>query len=88
MQIISFVFFGLTALVFAALSMLSGIGALALSFFVGMEDPFSVIAGTGTVGIVLAGGAVLVLASLLVLIFAAIPGSGRSKKAAPAPAEA
>ena len=76
------------ALVCAALSMLSGIGALALSFFVGMEDPFSVIAGTGTVGIVLAGVAALVLASLLVLIFAAIPGSGRSKKAALAPAEA
>ena len=76
------------ALVCAVLSMLSGIAALALSFFVGKEDPFSVIAGTGTVGIVLAGVAVLVFAALLVLIFAAIPGSGRNKKAAPAPAEA
>lgn len=76
------------ALVCAVLSMLSGIAALALSFFAGKEDPFSVIAGTGTVGIVLAGVAVLVFAALLVLIFAAIPGSGRNKKAAPAPAEA
>ena len=76
------------ALVCAVLSMLSGIAALAMAWFVGLEDPFSVIAGTGSVGLVLAGVAALVLAALLVLIFAAIPGSGRNKKTAPAPAEA
>lgn len=76
------------ALVCAVLSMLSGIAVLAMAWFVGLEDPFSVIAGTGSVGLVLAGVAALVLAALLVLIFAAIPGSGRNKKTAPAPTEA
>ena len=68
------------ALVCAILAMLSGIGAVALSVFVGLEDPFSAIAGTGSVGVVLGGVVALVFAALLVLVFAALPGSGRTAK--------
>lgn len=81
------------ALIPAALSMAASLAAIMLALFFGMEDPMSVIARTGTVGIVVVGVIALAVAALLVLIFAAIPGSGRTKPAAKAaetaePAEA
>ena len=76
------------ALVCAVLALLSSLGTVALSQVLGRENPLSAIAGTGNVGIVLIGVQALIVSSALVAVFAALPGSGRVKKAEAAPAEA
>ena len=74
------------ALIPAALGLTLSLGAVIAAVISGTEDPMSVIAGTGTVGIVLGGVIALAVAALLVTVFAAIPGSGRLAPAAAASA--
>ena len=75
------------ALIPAILATAFAIIAVVLALVFGTENPMSVISGTGTVGIILAGVIALVVAGAAEIVFAALPGSGRSKKAAPAKAE-
>ena len=74
------------ALIPAVLSAVAAVAAITLALVFGTENPMSVISGTGTVGIVLAGVIALAIAAVTVIVFAAMPGSGRTK-AAPKAAE-
>ena len=75
------------ALIPAILGLVCSVAAITMALISGTENPMSVIAGTGTVGVVLGGVIALAVAALLVTVFAAIPGSGRLAHAA-APARA
>lgn len=66
------------ALIPAAIGLVCAVAAIAMALIAGTENPLSVIAGTGTVGVVLGGVIALAVAALLVTVFAAIPGSGKT----------
>ena len=78
---------GMIMLIPAIIATVFAITAVVLALVFGTENPMSVISGTGTVGIILAGVIALVFAGTAEIVFASLPGSGRTKKAAPAKAE-
>ena len=80
----------LGALIGSVISVVAAMNSLVLAFFFGTENPMSVISGTGTIGIVLAGVIALFVAGVAEIVFSSIALAGKNtpKAADAAAAEA
>ena len=68
----------LGALIGAIVSVFAAMNSIVLALFFGTENPMSVISGTGTVGIVLAGVIALFVAGVTEIVFSSIALAGKN----------